>query len=126
VALKLYMDVHIPAAITAGLVRHNIDVLTSQDDGTREVEDTVLLQRATDLGRLLFSQDQDFLRIASQWQSDGRFFSGLVFADQQGASIGQCIEDIELLALCCTEAEVANQVISFDSPGPDSDANVLT
>lgn len=115
-ALKFYMDVHIPSAITAGLVRRSIDVLTSQDDGTREVDDTDLLQRATDLGRLLFSQDQDLLRIASQWQSDGRLFSGLVFADQQGASIGQCVEDLELLALCCTQEEVANQVIFLPLP----------
>ena len=31
------MDVHIPAAITAGLRLRDIDVLTSQEDGTREV-----------------------------------------------------------------------------------------
>lgn len=110
------MDVHIPAAITAGLIRRKIDVLTSQDDGTREVEDEDLLQRATDLGRLLFSQDQDLIRIARQWQRDGQFFVGLVFSDQQGESIGQCIEDIELLALCCSEEEVANQVIFLPLP----------
>jgi hypothetical protein len=86
-------------------------VLTSQEDGTREVNDTVLLQRATDLGRLLFSQDQDLLRIASQWQSTGRSFTGLVFTTQQDTSIGQCIEDLELLAQCCTENEVTSQVI---------------
>ena len=40
---RLYMDVHIPAAITEGLRRRGIDVLTSQDDGTREAADEVLL-----------------------------------------------------------------------------------
>jgi hypothetical protein len=48
------MDVHIPTAISAGLRRRHIDVLTSQDNGTRAVDDTELLQRATDLGRILF------------------------------------------------------------------------
>jgi predicted nuclease of predicted toxin-antitoxin system len=62
------MDVHIPAAITAGLRRRNIDVLISQEDGTREVDDVLLLQRATALGRVLFSQDQDLLHIATEWQ----------------------------------------------------------
>jgi hypothetical protein len=111
VALTFYMDVHSPAAISEGLRRRHVDVLTSQDDGRREVDDTELLQRATDLGRVLFSQDQDLLRIARQWQSASRLFAGLVFAPQQGLSIGQCIEDLELLALCCTESEVANRVI---------------
>lgn len=110
-ALKFYMDVHIPAAITAGLQRRNIDVLTSQDDGTREADDVSLLQRATALGRILFSQDQDLLQIASQWQRSGQSFVGLVFAAQQGMSIGQCVEDLELLAQYYTEEEIANQVI---------------
>jgi hypothetical protein len=49
------MDVHIPAAITAGLRRRGMDVLTSQEDSTREVDDVSLLRRATGLGRLLLS-----------------------------------------------------------------------
>jgi hypothetical protein len=32
--LPVYMDVHVPAAITAGLRRRGIDVLTSQEDGS--------------------------------------------------------------------------------------------
>jgi predicted nuclease of predicted toxin-antitoxin system len=111
VALKFYMDVHIPATITAGLRRRNIDALTSQEDGTREVDDVSLLQRATELGRVLFSQDQDLLQIASEWQRTEHSFLGLVFSAQQGVSIGQCVEDLELLAQCYMEEEIANQVI---------------
>ena len=50
-AAKYYMDVHVPAAITAGLRRRGIDVLTSQEDDTREVDDEVLLARASELSR---------------------------------------------------------------------------
>ena len=38
-ALTIYMDVHIPAAITDGLRRHGLDVLTSQDDQTTTADD---------------------------------------------------------------------------------------
>ncbi len=51
--LTLYMDVHIPLAITDGLRRRQIDVLTSQEDGTTRLEDESLLTRANELGRLL-------------------------------------------------------------------------
>ncbi len=105
------MDVHIPAAITAGLRRRNINVITSQEDGTREDDDVLLLQRATSLGRILFSQDQDLLQIAREWQYTGQSFAGLVFSAQQGVSIGQCVEDLELLAQCYAPEEIANQVI---------------
>jgi predicted nuclease of predicted toxin-antitoxin system len=105
------MDVHIPAAITAGLLRRNVDVLISQEDGTRDVDDVSLLQRTTALGRTLFSQDQDLLQIACEWQRTEQSFLGLVFSAQQGVSIGQCVEDLELLAQCYTKEEIANQVI---------------
>ena len=46
-ALALYMDVHVPSAVTEGLRRRGVDVLTSQEDGTREAKDEALLLRAT-------------------------------------------------------------------------------
>jgi hypothetical protein len=63
-ALSLYTDVHIPHAITEGVRRRHIDVETSQEDGTDRFDDERLLQRATDLGRLLFTQVEDLLAIA--------------------------------------------------------------
>jgi predicted nuclease of predicted toxin-antitoxin system len=92
VALKFYMDVHIPAAITTGLRRRNIDALTSQEDGTREVDDASLLQRSTELGRVLFSQDQDLLQIASECQRTEHSFLGLVFSSQQGGALASALK----------------------------------
>jgi hypothetical protein len=37
VALSFYMDVHVQAAVTSGLQRRSVDVLTSQADGTQEM-----------------------------------------------------------------------------------------
>ncbi len=54
-AAGLYMDVHIPRAITNGLRLRDVDVLTAQEDGTATLEDSVLLDRSTELGRLLYS-----------------------------------------------------------------------
>lgn len=61
------MDVHVPAAITEGLRGRGVDVLTSQEDGTRRWEDDALPVRATELQRILFTQDEDLLRIAADW-----------------------------------------------------------
>ena len=105
-----YMDVHVPSAITEGLRRRGIDVLTSQEDGTREADDEVLLTRATGFGRLLFTQDEDFLKLAAQWQSSQRRFRGIAYAYQIGTSIGRLVEDLELLVLCATDDELENQV----------------
>lgn len=109
-ALRLYMDVHVPAAIMEGLRRRGIDALTSQQDGTRRAADEELLLRATALNRVLVSQDEGMLNLAAKWQAAGWEFSGLVFAPQQGASIGRYIDDLELIAACCSEDEVKSQV----------------
>jgi hypothetical protein len=111
VALTLYMDVHIPAAITDGLRRIGLNVLTSQEDQTRTADDEDLLVRATSLGRLLFTYDEDFLTIAAAWQSSAKHFPGILFAAQTGLSIGRTITDIQLIAEVCSLGEVADQVI---------------
>jgi len=80
--LGLYMDVHVPAAVTEGLRLRGVDVLTSQEDGTREVDDQTLLVRATVLGRVLFSQDRDLLRLATQWQQTGQKFQGIIYSNK--------------------------------------------
>ncbi|WP_293156374.1 MULTISPECIES: hypothetical protein [unclassified Microcoleus] len=48
-AIALYMDVHVPQAITDQLRRRGIDVLTAFDDETQELPDDRLLERVTQL-----------------------------------------------------------------------------
>jgi predicted nuclease of predicted toxin-antitoxin system len=71
--LRLYVDVHVKAAITAGLRRRGLDVVTAQEDGGTRLEDVALLERATALQRVLFSQDDDLLAIARDRQTTGCF-----------------------------------------------------
>jgi Domain of unknown function (DUF5615) len=104
------MDVRVPDAVTAGLRRRSLDILTSQSDGTRTFDDVALLSRATELGRVLFTQDSDLLRIAQERQQTGIAFSGVVFAHQNGVSIGQLVDDLFLLATYCDAIELANKV----------------
>jgi predicted nuclease of predicted toxin-antitoxin system len=58
------MDVHIPATITRSLFLKGVDVITAQSDGKAEAADSDLLDRATELGRVLFSEDEDLEMIA--------------------------------------------------------------
>ena len=78
--VSLYMDHHVPSAITAGLRNRGVDVLTAEEDGSARLDDDPLLDRATSLGRVLFSQDQDLLVIAHGRLQTGTAFSGVVYA----------------------------------------------
>jgi predicted nuclease of predicted toxin-antitoxin system len=66
--LKLYMDHHVPRAITTGLRLRHVDVLTAYEDQTHDIDDVSLLDRATLLGRVLFTQDDDLLIEATRRQ----------------------------------------------------------
>ena len=109
-SVALYMDVHVPSAITNGLRLRGVDVLTSQEDGTRERSDPKLLDRATELNRLLFTRDEDLLREGAERQAHGEAFAGVVYANQLRVSIGQCVQDLEVIALAGEPEDFANRV----------------
>lgn len=109
-SVDLYMDVHVHGAITEQLELRSVDVVTAQDDGRGDEDDEILLARATELGRVVFTQDRDFLAIANQWQHHGRQFAGVVYGHQLRVSIGQCVIDLELIAKCYEPLDMSNHV----------------
>jgi hypothetical protein len=92
------MDVHVPRAVTTALRLRKVDVVTAQEDGMAELDDADLLRRATELGRILVSQDQDLLREGARRQQENGDFSGIVYGHQLRVTIGQMVEDLELIA----------------------------
>ena len=109
--LMLYTDHHVPRAITMGLRLRHVDVLTAYEDQAHEIADTDLLDRATALGRVLFTQDDDLLEEATRRQRTGIVFGGVIYAHQQEVSIGQCVQDLEMITAAGTEADVTNRVL---------------
>ena len=108
--IGLYMDVHIPKAITNGLRLRGVDVLAAQQDNTITLSDSDLLTRATELGRPLCSQDDDFLIEAHSRLLMAEDFSGVMYSHQLSSSIVRCIEDLELIAKTCETEDMLNQI----------------
>ena len=109
-SVALYMDEHVPSDITRGLRERGVDTLTVQEDGREGDADPQLLDRATELERVVFTRDTDFLKEASRRQAGGERFAGVIYAHQLRVSIGQCVSDLELLAMACEPEEFADQV----------------
>jgi hypothetical protein len=104
------MDVHVPRSISDQLRRRGVDVLTAIDDAWAERTDGELLAHAYDLGRVIFTQDIRFKALAEDWQRQGQPFAGLVFGHQLGGTIGQFVNDLELLATGSESSEWENAV----------------
>lgn len=105
------MDEHVPRAITTGLRSRGVDVLTAQEDGRRNTPDPELLNRATELGRVIFSQDSDLLIKARQRQLPHQPFSGVIDGHQQRVTIGACVKDLELIAKAAEPHDFAGIVL---------------
>jgi len=108
--IPLYTDENVLDAISRSLRAGGVDVLTAQEDGRTQTEDTLVLDRATELGRVLFSQDTDLLAIAVARQRAGSLdFSGVVYAHQH-EPIGNCVEDLTLLLGACSYEELRGTI----------------
>ncbi|HAG84476.1 MAG TPA: hypothetical protein DCL61_25800 [Cyanobacteria bacterium UBA12227] len=108
--IALYMDEQVPKPITTGLRQRGVDVLTVQEDNHTGVLDPILLDRATELGRVIFSQDDDFLTEAHRRQAEGINFAGVIYTHQRNVSIGDCVRDLEVIAKASNPEDCANCV----------------
>ena len=104
------MDHNVPRSITVGLRLRGIDVIAAYEDGAHDMEDSALLDRATQLGRALFTHDDDLLSEATKRQHEKIPFCGVIYAHQMGTTIGACIRDLELISNAGESEDMQNQV----------------
>jgi hypothetical protein len=110
-SVTLYMDQHVPRVITTSLRVRGVNVITALEDGANRLVDPELLDRATELGRVLFTQDDDLLAEAARRQRENIPFGGVLYSHQLRVPIGICIRDLEIIAGAAEPEDVANRVI---------------
>ena len=103
--IKLYMDEHVPPAVTDGLRRRDIDVLTTQDERMLGQDDESQLRLATSKGRVMFTQDEDFLTLHHK----GIEHAGIAYAPQQ-TSIGEIVRGLLLIHDVLTPEEMCGRL----------------
>ncbi len=90
--IRLYTDEHIPRAVVRGLRERGVDTLTVSEAGMLGASDEEHLAFARREGRVLFTQDNDFLRL----HASGAEHAGIVYA-RQPTPIGDMIYGLMLV-----------------------------
>jgi uncharacterized protein with PIN domain len=90
--VKFYTDEQVARAVVRGLRERGADVLTVPEAGLLGASDEEHLERARAEGRVLFTQDHDFLRL----HASGAEHAGIAYAPQ-GTSIGDIIRGLMLI-----------------------------
>ena len=109
-AYAFYMDTCVHSAVTDGLRARGVDVLTTQEDGHTETPDPLVLDRAGELGRVMYSEDEDFVIEGVRRQRAGIPFAGVIYAHQIRVPIGRRVEDLHIMAECGIPEDIENNV----------------
>jgi hypothetical protein len=97
-SVAFYFDVHVDGPICKELRRRGVEVLTAQEDHADTHANAALLERATELGRVLVTYDNRFRALAEDWQRQQHPFARLLFGLKQSGGIGDFVRDLELVA----------------------------
>jgi predicted nuclease of predicted toxin-antitoxin system len=104
--IRFHLDEHCDPAIAAGLRLHGVDVTTTGDAGLLHAEDEEHIAYALRTTRVIFTQDEDFLR----HNAAGMPHAGIVFTAQQTRGIGQIIAGLLLIWEVYEREEMGNHV----------------
>jgi predicted nuclease of predicted toxin-antitoxin system len=91
--IRFHLDENCPHALAVGLRRRGIDVTSTPEAGLLEATDEVLTAHAIGEGRVIFTQDEDFLAI----QASGSPHPGIVYFKKDTRSIGEIIRGLILI-----------------------------
>lgn len=105
-SIRFHLDEHISGHIAAGLRRRNIDVTTAAETNLIGATDEAQLAFAASSGRVLMTQDDDFLRL----HAEGVPHAGIAYCRQQSMSIGEMLRRLILIHDLLSPQEIAGKV----------------
>ena len=103
--IKLYTDEHVLKAVVRGLRERGVDTLTVSEAGMLGADDEEHLAFARREVRVLFTQDDDFLRL----HASGAEHAGIVYA-RQPTAIGDMIYGLMLVTEVMDPGEMEGQI----------------
>jgi predicted nuclease of predicted toxin-antitoxin system len=105
-AIRFHLDEHCHRAIAEGLRRRGVDVTTTPEIHLQGASDADHIAYAVAEGRVIFTQDRDFLRL----HAAGMPHPGIAYADKDTKSIGDIIRGLVLLWEVLEPDEMLNRV----------------
>ena len=103
--IKYYTDEHVAKAVIRGLRQRGIDVLSTPEAGNLQDSDEDHLQFAFSQQRVIFTQDDDFLKLAAS----GIEHTGIVYA-HQSTPISDIIQGLMLIQQVLDTEDMKNHV----------------
>ncbi len=100
--IRFYIDENLSPEIVKQLRMDGIDIIR----GTLGADDPVHLKRATDMGRVICTADDDFIKLAAQ----GIEHAGIIWGEQDERSIGEWVKYLRLVHAVQSADEMTNTI----------------
>jgi predicted nuclease of predicted toxin-antitoxin system len=94
--IQFHLDQHVSNAIARGLRIRGVNVTTTAEAGLQDASDDSQLAYLLATGRVIFTQDDDFLRI----HPTGTSHPGIVYSKHGTHTIGDVIRFLQLMNDC--------------------------
>ena len=107
--IRFHLDQNVSGAIARGLRVRGIDVTTTAEAVLQDASDEQHLAYILRAGRVIFTQDEDFLRV----HSSGEEHPGIVYSKQGTRSIGEIIRFLQLMNDCLDPGEMRGRLDYF-------------
>ena len=107
--IRLHLDENVDHAVAHGLRLRGIDVTTSTDAELIGATDDEQLSYALRETRVIFTQDQDFLR----HHQAGTEHAGIVYSRQGARSIGEIVRFLQFMNDCLEPVDMRGKVEFF-------------
>lgn len=107
--IKFHLDENVDHAIAHGLRLRGIDVTTTSDAGLIAATDPEHIAFALSDRRVIFTQDQDFLRC----HSAGLRHTGIVYSQQGKHSIGSVVRFLHFVSDCLDPQDMRGKLEFF-------------
>lgn len=104
--MRFHLDESADHAIARGLRLRGVDVTTSTDAELISASDGEQLSHAFRQGRVLFTHDDDFLKL----HAEGANHAGLAYCAPESRSIGHIVRQLCLMHDCMSEKEMRGRV----------------
>ena len=103
--IRYYADEHVAKAVVIGLRLRGVDAVKVSETGLLGADDDVHLKFTLTQRRAIFTQDDDFLRLAAR----GHAHAGIVYAPQQ-TSVGHIIRGLTLIHHVLSAEEMMGKI----------------
>jgi predicted nuclease of predicted toxin-antitoxin system len=108
--IKIYTNESVQVAIAEGLKRRAMDARSCRDVGNHGLTDEQQLDYACRNSLVIFTHDDDFLKLSAKYMAQGKKHPGIIYSHQKDYSIGECIRRIKIIVDVLSPEEMRNHI----------------